>query len=182
MEIVGPTFINAFRQTSHPVSKIQIIANSSHWNGIFQVQEGTFESSHPVSSPPSQPYRRSGSKVPPIRPSFPMHFMAEARREDTRNRGEMNWERLCSLTSMRKSPLRSPARQATPPSSTDSRYCRAGKAGVGVNSSMGVSAGGVGEQVQTTAQVKTETEKGWERQGSNITVWDSIIITHMLWS
>lgn len=44
------------------------------------------------------------------------------------------------LTSMRKSPMRNPARHATPPSSTDSRYCRAGKAGVGVNSSMGVCA------------------------------------------
>lgn len=44
-------------------------------------------------------------------------------------------------TSIRKSPVRSPACHATPPSSTDSRYCRAGKAGVGVNSSMGVSAG-----------------------------------------
>lgn len=41
---------------------------------------------------------------------------------------------------MRKSPIRSPARHATPPSSTDSRYCSAGKAGVGVNSSMGVCA------------------------------------------
>lgn len=41
-------------------------------------------------------------------------------------------------TSIRKSPILSPALQATPPSSTDSRYCRAGKAGVGVNSSMGV--------------------------------------------
>lgn len=43
-------------------------------------------------------------------------------------------------TSIRKSPVLSPACHATPPSSTDSRYCRAGKAGVGVNSSMGVSA------------------------------------------
>lgn len=41
---------------------------------------------------------------------------------------------------MRKSPVRSPALQATPPWSTDSRYCRAGNAGVGANSSMGVSA------------------------------------------
>lgn len=47
-----------------------------------------------------------------------------------------------SLTSMRKSPVRSPALQATPSTSTDSRYCSAGKAGVGVNSSMGVSAAG----------------------------------------
>lgn len=46
------------------------------------------------------------------------------------------------LTSMRKSPVRSPALQATPSTSTDSRYCSAGKAGVGVNSSMGVSAAG----------------------------------------
>lgn len=44
------------------------------------------------------------------------------------------------LTSMRKSPVLSPALHATPSRSTDSRYCRAGKAGVGVNSSMGVSA------------------------------------------
>lgn len=43
---------------------------------------------------------------------------------------------------MRKSPVRSPALQATPSTSTDSRYCSAGKAGVGVNSSMGVSAAG----------------------------------------
>ena len=46
---------------------------------------------------------------------------------------------------MRKSPVRSPACHATPPSSTDSRYCSAGKAGVGVNSSMGVSAAAAGE-------------------------------------
>lgn len=39
---------------------------------------------------------------------------------------------------MRKSPILRPALQATPPSSTDSRYCSAGNAGVGVNSSMGV--------------------------------------------
>lgn len=45
-----------------------------------------------------------------------------------------------ALTSIRKSPVLSPACHATPPSSTDSKYCRAGKAGVGVNSSMGVSA------------------------------------------
>lgn len=44
-------------------------------------------------------------------------------------------------TSIKKSPVLSPACHATPPSSTDSRYCRAGNAGVGVNSSMGVSAG-----------------------------------------
>lgn len=49
-----------------------------------------------------------------------------------------------SLTSMRKSPVRSPALQATPSTSTDSRYWSAGKAGVGVNSSMGVSAVGRG--------------------------------------
>lgn len=42
------------------------------------------------------------------------------------------------FTSMRKSPILRPALQATPPSSTDSRYCSAGNAGVGVNSSMGV--------------------------------------------
>lgn len=42
---------------------------------------------------------------------------------------------------MRKSPIRRPDRHATPPSSTDSRYCRAGKAGVGLNSSTGVWAG-----------------------------------------
>lgn len=41
---------------------------------------------------------------------------------------------------MRKSPVLNPALHATPSRSTDSRYCRAGKAGVGVNSSMGVSA------------------------------------------
>lgn len=46
------------------------------------------------------------------------------------------------LTSSRKSPVRSPALQATPSTSTDSRYCSAGKAGVGVNSSIGVSAAG----------------------------------------
>lgn len=45
-----------------------------------------------------------------------------------------------ALTSIRKSPVLRPACHATPPSSTDSKYCRAGKAGVGVNSSMGVSA------------------------------------------
>lgn len=42
------------------------------------------------------------------------------------------------VTSMRKSPILRPALHATPPSSTDSRYCSAGNAGVGVNSSMGV--------------------------------------------
>lgn len=47
----------------------------------------------------------------------------------------------CVPTSIKKSPVLSPACHATPPSSTDSRYCRAGNAGVGVNSSMGVSAG-----------------------------------------
>lgn len=41
---------------------------------------------------------------------------------------------------MRKSPVLRPALQATPSTSTDSRYCSAGKAGVGVNSSIGVSA------------------------------------------
>lgn len=50
------------------------------------------------------------------------------------------WGWGSGLTSIRKSPIRSPARHATPPSSTDSRYCSAGKAGVGVNSSMGVCA------------------------------------------
>lgn len=56
----------------------------------------------------------------------------------------LNWlnvqaksSQLC-LTSMRKSPILRPALQATPPSSTDSRYCSAGNAGVGVNSSIGV--------------------------------------------
>lgn len=41
---------------------------------------------------------------------------------------------------MRKSPVLRPALQATPSTSTDSRYCRAGNAGVGANSSIGVSA------------------------------------------
>lgn len=45
------------------------------------------------------------------------------------------------VTSIRKSPVRSPALHATPSRSTDSRYCSAGNAGVGVNSSIGVSAG-----------------------------------------
>ena len=40
--------------------------------------------------------------------------------------------------------MRSPALQATPSTSTDSRYWSAGKAGVGVNSSIGVSAVGRG--------------------------------------
>lgn len=44
------------------------------------------------------------------------------------------------VTSMRKSPVLRPALQATPSTSTDSRYWRAGNAGVGVNSSIGVSA------------------------------------------
>lgn len=55
-------------------------------------------------------------------------------------------------TSIRKSPILRPALQATPPSSTDSRYCRAGKAGVGVNSSIGVWAGDTiktGERMST---------------------------------
>ena len=43
-------------------------------------------------------------------------------------------------TLMRKSPVLRPAIHATPPSSTDSRYCSAGNAGVGLNSSIGVSA------------------------------------------
>lgn len=50
------------------------------------------------------------------------------------------WKPNRVLTSMRKSPVLKPAFHATPPSSTDSRYCKAGNAGVGVNSSMGVSA------------------------------------------
>lgn len=45
-----------------------------------------------------------------------------------------------SPTSIKKSPVLRPACHATPPSSTDSKYCKAGKAGVGVNSSIGVSA------------------------------------------
>lgn len=62
----------------------------------------------------------------------------------------MDLENGAALTSMRKSPVLSPACHATPPSSTDSRYCRAGKAGVGVNSSMGVSAAeqGPGTEVE----------------------------------
>lgn len=56
------------------------------------------------------------------------------------NRSETETNRRCNRgnTSMRKSPILRPALHATPPSSTDSRYCRAGNAGVGVNSSMGV--------------------------------------------
>ena len=50
--------------------------------------------------------------------------------------------------------MRSPALQATPSTSTDSRYWSAGKAGVGVNSSMGVSAVGRGGGGQR-----------WRRQG-----------------
>ncbi|KAG7276737.1 hypothetical protein CRUP_030354, partial [Coryphaenoides rupestris] len=48
------------------------------------------------------------------------------------------------VTSMRKSPVLRPALQATPSTSTDSRYCSAGNAGVGVNSSIGVSAAASG--------------------------------------
>jgi len=55
------------------------------------------------------------------------------------------WKRNRFLTSMRKSPVLRPAFHATPPSSTDSRYCKAGNAGVGVNSSMGVSAKSPGQ-------------------------------------
>ncbi len=61
-------------------------------------------------------------------------------------------------TSMRKSPVLSPACHATPPSSTDSRYCNAGKAGVGVNSSMGVSA---------TQQGRTEVKRIIEKAKRN---------------
>lgn len=49
-------------------------------------------------------------------------------------------DELFQNTSMRKSPVLRPVLQATPSTSTDSKYCRAGNAGVGVNSSMGVSA------------------------------------------
>lgn len=55
------------------------------------------------------------------------------------------WKPNRFLTSMRKSPVLRPAFHATPPSSTDSRYCKAGNAGVGVNSSMGVSAKSPGQ-------------------------------------
>lgn len=55
----------------------------------------------------------------------------------------------CVPTSIKKSPVLSPACHATPPSSTDSRYCRAGNAGVGVNSSMGVSAGKEGRTARS---------------------------------
>lgn len=69
-----------------------------------------------------------------------------------------------SLTSMRKSPVRSPALQATPSTSTDSRYCSAGKAGVGVNSSMGVSAaergGRLGRRFATTRPGSTHCAAG----------------------
>lgn len=58
-------------------------------------------------------------------------------------------EATSGLTSIRKSPIRRPDRHATPPSSTDSRYCRAGKAGVGLNSSTGVWAGDHRSQSQT---------------------------------
>lgn len=64
-------------------------------------------------------------------------------------------------TSIRKSPVLSPACQATPPSSTDSRYCRAGKAGVGVNSSMGVSAG--------KARTESALQPGGRVQGGSLT-------------
>ena len=60
-------------------------------------------------------------------------------------------------TSIKKSPVLSPACHATPPSSTDSRYCRAGNAGVGVNSSMGVSAG----KTRCTALQGWEMFAGW---------------------
>lgn len=55
------------------------------------------------------------------------------------------------ITSMRKSPVLKPALQATPSTSTDSRYWRAGNAGVGVNSSMGVSA-----EIEYTEETRTE--------------------------
>lgn len=63
-------------------------------------------------------------------------------------------------TSIRKSPVLRPACQATPPSSTDSRYCRAGNAGVGVNSSMGVSAG--------KARTESSLQPGGRVQGGSL--------------
>lgn len=69
-----------------------------------------------------------------------------------------------ALTSMRKSPVLSPACHATPPSSTDSRYCSAGKAGVGVNSSMGVSAARRGRTEET--QSVTQSLKNCQRRTS----------------
>lgn len=63
------------------------------------------------------------------------------------------WKPNQFLTSMRKSPVLKPAFHATPPSSTDSRYCKAGNAGVGVNSSMGVSA-------KSPSQARRDRTKG----------------------
>lgn len=58
---------------------------------------------------------------------------------------------------MRKSPILRPALQATPPSSTDSKYCSAGNAGVGVNSSMGVWAA-EGRGVSAVGNVREKLE------------------------
>lgn len=62
-----------------------------------------------------------------------------------------------SPTSIKKSPVLRPACHATPPSSTDSKYCKAGKAGVGVNSSIGVSA----SKINTTVREKKKKRKLW---------------------
>ncbi|TNN50442.1 hypothetical protein EYF80_039368 [Liparis tanakae] len=56
---------------------------------------------------------------------------------------------------MRKSPILRPALQATPPSSTDSRYCSAGNAGVGEH----------GLLLNDVVTEKEEEQRGGERQG-----------------
>lgn len=70
------------------------------------------------------------------------------------------------LTSIRKSPVRSPALQATPSTSTDSRYWSAGKAGVGVNSSIGVSATKHKQRERLRWCGKKQAEGGQERPGA----------------
>lgn len=65
---------------------------------------------------------------------------------------------------MRKSPVRSPALQATPSTSTDSRYWSAGKAGVGVNSSMGVSAAGWGAAVREVLHHRVQVQAAATQQ------------------
>lgn len=80
----------------------------------------------------------------------------------------------CIPTSIKKSPVLSPACHATPPSSTDSKYCRAGNAGVGVNSSMGVSAGKAktpGYKPGRASQVGSPTPTGPREKDPCVSWW-----------
>lgn len=150
-----------FPSTSRPTTKVRVPlptpksssqglqdgpTHTSTGNGIQQVERTK-------RVPPARPAGRAAQSTGPTRPragALPQQKGADAR----------------VPTSIRKSPVLSPACQATPPSSTDSRYCSAGNAGVGVNSSMGVSAGRQGRLVRTPGTPGGDLRGSrWQRAG-----------------